>query len=82
MIVDEQLREGNGSSAVARILLYGPVPCVFISGAPLRFSRTAKKVLRKPFVEGDLLRAIREVLTAVSGPLARGTAGGNVLLQH
>ncbi len=42
MIVDERLREGNGSSAVARILLDGPVPCVFISGAPLRFSRTEK----------------------------------------
>jgi DNA-binding response OmpR family regulator len=82
MIVDEQLREGNGSSAVARILLDGPVPCVFISGAPLRFSRTAKKVLRKPFVEGDLVCAIRDVLTGMNGLLARCTAGGNVLLRH
>ena len=42
MIVDEQLREGSGSSAVARILLDGPVPCVFISGAPLRLGQPAK----------------------------------------
>jgi len=84
MIVDE-LREGNGSSAVARILLHGPVLCVFISGAPLRFSRTAKKVLRKPFLEGDLLRAIQDVLTGANAPLVRGIAGGgggNVLVQH
>jgi DNA-binding response OmpR family regulator len=85
MIVDEQLREGSGSSAVERILLGGLVPCVFISGAPLRFSRTAKKVLRKPFLEGDLLRAIQDVLTGANAPLVRGIAGGgggNVLVQH
>jgi DNA-binding response OmpR family regulator len=81
MIVDEQLREGSGSSAVARILLGGPVPCVFISGAPLRFSRTAKKVLRKPFVEGDLARAIRAVVPGVDGP-AETAPAGNVILRH
>ena len=75
MIVDEQLREGNGSSAVARILLGGPVPCVFISGAPLRFSRTAKQVLRKPFAEGGPVRAI-------NGPVVCGIARGNLLLTH
>jgi CheY-like chemotaxis protein len=80
MIVDEHLREGSGSSAVARILLDGQVPCVFISGAPLRFSRAAKSVLRKPFVEGDLIRAIRDVVTSVNVPAVRGS--GNVILQH
>lgn len=82
MIVDEHLREGNGSSAVARILLDGPVPCVFISGAPLRLSQSRKKVLRKPFVEGDLVRAIRDVVTGANGPAADAAASGNVVLSH
>nr|WP_294514735.1 response regulator [uncultured Rhodopila sp.] len=82
LIVDQQLREGNGSSAVARILLHGPVPCVFISGAPMRSSRTAKKVLRKPFVEGDLMRAIRDVVTVVDVPAVRGHARGNVVMKE
>ena len=34
MIVDQQLRDGDGSSAVERILRTRPVPCVFISGEP------------------------------------------------
>jgi hypothetical protein len=42
MIVGEHLREGCGFSAVARNLPDGPVPCVFISGAPLRFNRAEK----------------------------------------
>jgi DNA-binding response OmpR family regulator len=67
MIVDEQLREGNGSSAVQRILSAGPVPCVFISGAQARSSRSAKKVLRKPFAERDLVSAIREVVAGADG---------------
>jgi DNA-binding response OmpR family regulator len=82
MIVDELLREGNGSSAVARILLDGPVPCVFISGAPLRLGQPAKKVLRKPFVEGDLVRAIRDEVTGVHGPADGAAASGNVVLSH
>jgi DNA-binding response OmpR family regulator len=68
MIVDEYLREGSGSSAVARILVAGPVPCVFISGAPLRIGPTAKKILRKPFVEADLICAIRDVVAGADSP--------------
>ena len=62
MIVDERLREGTGASAVARILLTGPVPCVFISGAPMRLNRRGATVLQKPFLEQDLVRAIRNVV--------------------
>jgi DNA-binding response OmpR family regulator len=82
MIVDEQLREGSGSSAVARILLGGPVPCVFISGAPRRFGRTAEKVLRKPFVGRELARAIRSVVPGVGSPAASPSAAGSVILPH
>jgi two-component system, response regulator PdtaR len=55
MIVDEQLLEGSGMSAVERILRTGPVPCVFISGAHVR--RPGATALQKPFLEADLVRA-------------------------
>jgi two-component system, response regulator PdtaR len=60
MIVDEQLLEGRGMSAVGRILRTGSVACVFMSGAHLR--RPGATVLRKPFVEADLVRAIQNVV--------------------
>lgn len=58
MIVDEHLREGSGVSAVQRILRTGPVPCVFISGAPMHRNGPGATVLQKPFLEADLVRAI------------------------
>ena len=82
MIVDEQLREGSGSSAVRRILSAGLVPCVFISGALLHSGRSARKVLRKPFAERDLMSAIQEVVAAADdgAGLAPGKASARPLL--
>jgi DNA-binding response OmpR family regulator len=62
MIVDEQLREGSGVSAMERILRTSRVPCVFISGAPVRRTRPGAGILQKPFFEQDLVRAIRYVV--------------------
>jgi DNA-binding response OmpR family regulator len=62
MIVDEQLREGSGVSAMQRILQITPVPCVFISGAPVHRTRLGANILQKPFLEQDLVRAIRYVV--------------------
>jgi len=62
MIVDENLREGTGASAVARILQAGPVPCVFMSGASTAMDGQGATVLRKPFQVEDLIRAIRNVV--------------------
>jgi DNA-binding response OmpR family regulator len=76
MIVDEYLQEGSGSSAVERILVAGPVPCVFISGAPLRLGPAAKKILRKPFAEADLICAINDVISVPSGPVVSAGAAG------
>ncbi len=59
IIADEHLRAGTGAAAVERILLSGPVPCVFISGAPRHPDRHGADVLQKPFLIGDLVRAIR-----------------------
>jgi DNA-binding response OmpR family regulator len=62
MIVDEQLREGSGVSAMERILQTDRVPCVFISGAPVHRTRPGANILQKPFLEQDLVRAIRYVV--------------------
>jgi two-component system, response regulator PdtaR len=62
MIVDEHLREGSGSSAVSRIRLAGPVPCVFIGDVPAHPSRPDTRALQKPFFQADLIRAIQQVV--------------------
>ena len=61
MIVDLRLEEGSGIIAMDRILATGPMPCVFVSGAPDRVSRPNAAMLRKPYSERDLIRAIRHV---------------------
>jgi len=82
MIVDEHLREGTGVSAVARILRNGPVPCVLISGAPVHLARPGRSVLQKPFLEEDLVRAIRYVVGGVDAPPVPKPAPGHVVLAH
>lgn len=62
MIVDAQLREGSGVSAVEEILLSGPVPHLFISGERVHTSRPDAVVLQKPFHEADLVRAIQRAM--------------------
>ena len=76
MIVDEQLLEGSGMSATERILRTGPIPCVFISGAHVR--RRGITVLQKPFVEADLLRAIRYVVGSADLPAMLKSSSGHV----
>jgi CheY-like chemotaxis protein len=68
MIVDEQLLEGSGLSAVNRILRTRPIPCVFISGAPMHPKRPGATTLQKPFLEADLIRAIQHVVGAAEAP--------------
>jgi two-component system, response regulator PdtaR len=82
MIVDGHLREGSGVSAVERILRNGPVPCVFISGAPMDVGRLGMSVLQKPFLEEDLVRAIRSVVGSAHAPAALRSAPGHVALGH
>ena len=67
MIVDLNLDDGNGISAMERILKLGPMPCVFISGAPQRIGQSGAGVLRKPFSEDDLRRAIYNILGSAAG---------------
>ncbi len=62
MLVDLNLQEGNGVSAMGRILKSGPRPCVFISGAPDLVGLPSATVLRKPFTERDLRQAIERAV--------------------
>lgn len=63
MIVDAQLGEGSGLSAVEQILHAGPVPHVFVTGDTSRVQtlRPGAVALRKPYSEFDLDRAIARV---------------------
>ncbi|WP_254065413.1 response regulator [Acidisoma sp. L85] len=63
MIVDRQLREGNGGSAVQTILKSERIPHLFITGSSRRDpSFPTSVVLRKPFREPDLVEAIGRAL--------------------
>jgi DNA-binding response OmpR family regulator len=62
MIVDMRLREGSGAAAVSRILCSRAVPHVFMTGDPVRSLGVGATVLQKPFLEHDLVRAIRHVI--------------------
>ena len=67
MIVDAGLGRGSGVSAVEEILRAGPVAHVFISGDAGRvYTRKPDAVVvRKPFREAELARAIDTALAAV-----------------
>lgn len=66
MIVDMRLVGGTDAGAVERISRSGPVPHIFISGDPRQTAAPAEPLLRKPFSETELSRAIQRTL---------GTAG-------
>ena len=70
MIVDAGLGRGSGVSAVEEILRAGPLAHVFISGdaGRLRVRKPDAVVVRKPFREAELVRAIHSALAAASTP--------------
>ena len=61
VIVDAQLREGNGVSAVEQILRTGFVPHLFISGdiKKVLARRPDAVAIAKPFHEPELVQAIQ-----------------------
>ena len=68
MIVDVQLGDGNGVSAVAEILRTGSIPHLFVSGdiSHAKALRSDVIVIQKPFRESDLARAIQRALGAAA----------------
>lgn len=70
MIVDVALREGSGLAAARQILRDGFVPHIFISGdlTGLQHRMPGAVVLRKPFVEHELARAVQRALSVRPTP--------------
>lgn len=70
MIVDAGLRGGSGISAVEEILRAGPVAHFFLSGDPERVQlrKPDAVVLRKPFRQAELAKAIETMLAAAAKP--------------
>jgi two-component system, response regulator PdtaR len=66
MIVDAGLGRGSGVSAVEQILRAGPLAHVFVSGDAEKVLRRRPDaiVVRKPFRESELARAIDTALAA------------------
>jgi two-component system, response regulator PdtaR len=66
IIVDAQLMEGNGVSAVDQILSAGFVPHLFISGniKKVLARRPGAVAIQKPFRDSELDQAIRRALDA------------------
>jgi len=68
MIVDSRLAVGSGVSAVAKILLTGFIPHVFVTGDALTGPALSSRavVIRKPFRDSDLVRAMQRALGALA----------------
>jgi CheY-like chemotaxis protein len=62
MIVDRQLREGDGASAVQRILTQERIPHLFITGRVTDRSLSGSVVLLKPFRGSELVDAMNRAL--------------------
>jgi hypothetical protein len=71
MIVDAGLGHGSGVAAVEEILRAGPVAHLFLSGDAGRVQtrRPDAIVVRKPFREAELARAIDNALAAGPRPI-------------
>lgn len=67
IIIDAQLREGNGISAIDQILKNGSVPHVFVTGdiRGVRKLRPDAIIVEKPFTESELDQAMTRALTTI-----------------
>jgi CheY-like chemotaxis protein len=70
IIVDAQLGDGSGISAIEEILRTGFVPHVFVTGdaSKVRALRPGAVVIQKPFPDPELARAIQRALDARAAP--------------
>ena len=62
------LRDGTGIAAIEIITRTAPIPHLFVSGDPqkVQAARPSAVVVRKPFREADLVRAIEIALDAAA----------------
>ncbi|MBW4024019.1 MAG: response regulator [Proteobacteria bacterium] len=68
MIVDAELEEGDGFEAIRSILIFGPMPHVFMSGTVGGIGSRDSPVLQKPFGEKELVRAIEQAIEMRRSP--------------
>ncbi len=66
MIVDVQLREGNGLAAMDTILRVMPIPHIVMSGERVQMGRSCRIRLQKPFMQRDLVHAITHATAVVA----------------
>lgn len=71
VIADAMLGDGSGERALEQIIRAGPVARVLMSGAAVRPNLAGAAMLRKPFKEADLVRAIDRA-TADAGARQEG----------
>jgi CheY-like chemotaxis protein len=76
MIVDAQLREGSGISAMRTISRQRATPHLFVSAASIRPCRPDAILLRKPFRELELVGAIGRALSLASSENNERTCHG------
>ena len=69
MIIDAGLGQGSGISAVEEILRTEPIAHLFISGdaGRVRLRQPDAVVVRKPFRQAELVRAIEVAVAAAVG---------------
>lgn len=68
VIADVRLRSGSGIAAVEEILRGGPVPHIFMSGAPIdvRIRLPDAIVINKPYSQGSLAKSIERALAGAA----------------
>ncbi len=69
IIVDVELRDGNGIDAVAEIVKSSPVPHVFMTGGGRDARMSGAVVIQKPFRAQAFFNALRQVLTVADPAL-------------
>ena len=75
MIVDLQLADGSGVSAMTRIEQAGRVSHIFMSGDVSQPATPGIVLLHKPFRQTDLVQAIEQ---ALGGAMPNGTTPGAI----
>lgn len=67
LIIDAQLRDGSGVSAVDQIFLERTVPCVFVTGdiRSVKKLRPEAIIVEKPFTEEMLISAMQRALSSI-----------------
>ena len=84
MIVDAGLGPGSGVSAVEEILRAGPLAHVFVSGDAdrLRVLKPDAVIVRKPFREAELAKAIDTALAATPAAVRKSDRLGRSRDSH